>query len=350
MKKKSFTLVLLVVILLCVVLSACNKDGSKPVVLKEDQKEFYTNWMEAIKDDTPINKIAMLGSHDSAMSTTDSAIKNMTKTQDITIAQQLEFGCRYFDIRISKNNNDNDNLTGFHSSMDTNGEKFADTIDGILTFIKAHTSEFLVLDFQHFNNNSQQAVIDKLQSCGILQYAVVNDTDMSDIDFVTGLKLGDVRGKVIIIWGSNEANGDMYPYLFRRNNDACTISGAVLDSMYSKKDNTKSSSKFIAETIPKYFDHILKKEGGLTVLQGQLTSSSLMGNLKNLESGNNKAMSECVRGIEQNGAQLAAVNIIMRDFIGSDFEKSNSVLHINVAKGYVKDSSLESFNNFTAVK
>ncbi|MCX4363720.1 MAG: hypothetical protein OSJ74_10135, partial [Clostridia bacterium] len=107
------------------------------VVLTEEQKEFYTNWMEAIKDDTPINKIAMLGSHDSAMSTTDSAIKNMTKTQDITIAQQLEFGCRYFDIRISKNNNDNDNLTGFHSSMDTNGEKFADTIDGILTFIKA---------------------------------------------------------------------------------------------------------------------------------------------------------------------------------------------------------------------
>ncbi len=55
MKKKSFTLVLLVVILLCVVLSACNKDGSKPVVLTEEQKEFYTNWMEAIKDDTPIN-------------------------------------------------------------------------------------------------------------------------------------------------------------------------------------------------------------------------------------------------------------------------------------------------------
>ena len=49
-------------------------------------------------------------------------------------------------------------------------------------------------------------------------------------------------------------------------------------------------TNFISETLPKYMEHIVQKEKGLTVLQGQLTSPSI-GNLKKLEDGHNQSMS-----------------------------------------------------------
>ena len=348
MKKRNLIiLVLIVAIVSCAVLSACNKDDSEEIVLTQEQKAFYSSWMSNIKDDTPINKIAILGSHDSGTSTS-TLPNNTSKTQDLTIGEQMGFGCRYFDIRVSKNNKDDDNLTLFHGP-DASGEKFADVVNDILQFIQANPSEFLVLDFQKFNNDSQQAVIKKLQSSGLVDIAIANTGDQSDREFIAGLKLADVRGKAVIVWGSDEANGNTYPYLFRRNGDACTLDHAVLDSYYSSSDNRKSSAKFIKETIPKYFNHILEKGDVLTVLQAQLTHP-LLGNLKTLEMGHNLAMSAYIRTIKDNQDYLTAVNIIMRDYIGSDLEKSNSVLNLNLAKGYVKADAAKSFEEFTAEK
>lgn len=342
MKKKFIvTISLVFTLILCCFLAACNTPAD--LALTIEQKAFYNSWMANIKDETPINRIAMLGSHDSGISTTKHAFKTMTKTQDYTIGEQLSYGCRYFDIRVSKSKSGE--LTIFHS-IDKTGENFSDVTNDILQFINANKTEFLVLDFQHFDGDSQQSVIDKINSSGLINYAISNNTDMSDLDFVTSLKLSDMRGKVIIIWGSNQANGNTYPYLFRRNNDSCSIENAVLDSLYDSDDNKKPSDKFIAETIPKYFAHILSKPKGLTVLQAQLTASGL-DNLKKLEDGHNQAMSAYIRGIEQNTANLTAVNIIMRDFVGSDLEKTNCVLHLNIAKNIVKDSDISTFEKFT---
>ena len=136
------------------------------------------------------------------------------------------------------------------------------------------------------------------------------------------------------------------PYLFRRNNDNCTIENAVLDSLYLSEDNKKPSDKFISETIPKYFEHIIAKEKGLTVLQAQLTAKGL-DNLKNLENGHNENMSKFIRSIGDNKTYLNAINIIMRDFIGSDLEKTNSVLYLNVLKNHIKSDSVELFSSHT---
>ncbi len=335
-----FTLIL-AIILLVFTLTACS--NTKPTELTAEQKSFYSSWMSYIDGKTPINRIAILGSHDSGISTTTSVIKGITKTQDLTIGKQLEYGCRYFDIRVNKKKNGD--LTIFHS-IDTTGENFIDITKDILQFIKTNTTEFLVLDFQHFKGESQKAVINVLNDSGIVDYAVKNTTNMSDLDFITSLKLEDVRGKFIIIWGSNEANGNTYPYLFRRNNDSCSIENACLDSLYSTEDNSKASAKFIEETIPKYFNHILNKDKGLTVLQAQLTSPSL-GNVKKLEEGHNEGMSKYIRSIEKKAEYLTAVNIIMRDFIGSDLEKTNSILHLNIAKNNVKIDCISFFNKMT---
>ena len=341
MKKKSIIFLVFIAIMLCFALTACN--NTPPAGLTSEQEEFYKTWQSTIQDETPITKVAMVGSHDSGISVTTSAFKGMTKTQDLTIGEQLKYGCRYFDIRVNKKKNGE--LTIFHS-IDTSGEKFLDIASDLIQFIKTYTTEFLVLDFQHFNNDSQQAVIDAINSTGLIDYAIKNDSELSDLDFASSLTVKDIRGKVIIIWGSNQANGNTYPYLFRRNNDSCTIENAVLDSLYNGDDNSKPSEKFINETIPKYFEHILNKEKGLTVLQAQLTAPTL-GNVKDLENGHNENMSKFIRSIEQNAERLSKVNIIMRDFIGSDLEKSNSILHLNLGKNIVKDDCINKKKKMT---
>ena len=58
-------------------------------------------------------------------------------------------------------------------------------------------------------------------------------------------------------------------------------------------------------------------------------------------------MSKYIRSIEKKAEYLTAVNIIMRDFIGSDLEKTNSILHLNIAKNNVKIDCISFFNKMT---
>ena len=57
------------------------------------------------------------------------------------------------------NKKKNGELNIFHD-IDTSGVNFFEIANDIVNFIKTNTSEFLVLDFQHFKNNSQKDVID----------------------------------------------------------------------------------------------------------------------------------------------------------------------------------------------
>lgn len=343
MKKIIITLLtLLTVFTLMFSLIAC-VDSDDSVELSNEQKAFYSSWLDGIKDDTPIKNIAILGSHDSGTSEMSGAVKALSMTQTLTIGEQLVYGTRYFDIRVNKKKDGSLNI--FHG-VDTSGGDFLPIVEDIIEFMTAHPSEFLVLDFQHFNNDSQRAVINTIESSGLIDFAIVNDSDLIDVDFIDSLCLSDVRGKVIITWGSNEALGDEYPYLFRRNNDSCSIPNASLDSMYFGEENSKASKKYIEEALPKYMAHIINKNKALTVLQGQLTSPNL-GNLQKLEEGHNKNMSEYVRSIADNETYLKHINIIMRDFIGSDVEKTNSVLYLNVKKDIVKDNAKAEFEKAT---
>ena len=103
MKKKSIIFLVFIAIMLCFALTACN--NTPPAGLTSEQEEFYKTWQSTIQDETPITKVAMVGSHDSGISVTTSAFKGMTKTQDLTIGEQLKYGCRYFDIRVNKKKN-----------------------------------------------------------------------------------------------------------------------------------------------------------------------------------------------------------------------------------------------------
>lgn len=325
MERKMIVALVGVVLLLGVcVLAGCSNEGKNYSV---KPTEFTEKWLNYINDTVRLTKLAIPGSHDSGTV----GMPDLYCTQNVSIGEQLDLGVRYFDIRVHKNE---DKLTIFHGGY-KKGADFYGILDNINDFMTENPSEFLVLDFQHFSGDSQDAVRQALMDKGIINRAVKNTSGKSDLDYIDSLTVGDVRGKVIITWGSSEDKD----YLFRRNNDACTIQDACLDSMYETKLNMKSSKDYIKTAMPKYFNHILEKGKGLTVLQAQLTG----GVIYQREKGHNQNMTDYVHSIANNSEYLSNVNIIMRDFVGMDKEKIYSILSLNLNKNAVKTDMREQY-------
>ena len=329
MKKRITILLLIVVLLLTFSMVACDKP--KDI---DPPKAELSSWMEAVDDNTPITKLAIPGSHDSGTI----GMMSLAETQGASIKQQLEYGIRYFDIRV---NAKKDGVI-FHGPI--NGVPFLPIAKDIKTFMEKHPTEFLILDFQHFKNGGEKLVYDTLKSVGLLNLAVAKtDKNIEDIAFINSLTVKDVRGKVLVFFGNTVAND--YDNVFLRNNDECTRDGSSLDSLYLGDDHKKGSEHFIDVALPKYFNHILEKKSGLLVLQGQLTVP--MGSPRKAEIEHNPAMNEYTRNIANDKEKLINVNIIMRDFIESDSEKVLSVLSLNLKKGYIKAENIDCFTKLT---
>ena len=56
------------------------------------------NWMQGIKDNTSLSDITIPGTHDSGTQNVDLPI--WSKTQTLSVAEQLNIGIRYFDLRL----------------------------------------------------------------------------------------------------------------------------------------------------------------------------------------------------------------------------------------------------------
>lgn len=94
-------------------------------------------------------------------------IGKWSKTQNLSIAQQLEAGVRYFDLRVGWGGPDGD-LYIVHSLF---GPKVWDCIEDICVFLQNHPREVVLLDFNHFYNMETEHhlqlitfIISKLQS------------------------------------------------------------------------------------------------------------------------------------------------------------------------------------------
>ncbi len=105
--------------------------------------------------DIPINKVMLAGSHDSGTYEMGAS----ARTQNKTIAEQLELGIRYFDLRPKVHNSvfyihhgilSSDTLLGTWppADLDSGTEIFAQ----IRAFLKLHPAEIIILKFQDFSN------------------------------------------------------------------------------------------------------------------------------------------------------------------------------------------------------
>lgn len=301
--------------------SKIKKDSAKP-------PKQLSSWMSMIEDDAKITQIAIPGSHDSGTY----GMHYTAETQDCSFAEQLERGVRYFDVRV---NYVNDDYVIFHGPV--NGAKYSQVLDDIKVFLDENPSEFLILDYQKFKNNSQNNAFDMLENAVGSNRLVSNDTNLSDSEFVENLTLADVRGKCIVVSGIDYDK----PYVFDRGDGE--VKGTALCSYYNGMEHRGNRIDFIEKTLPSYIDRFEEEGTGIFILQGQLTDLILVRGPRFLEVAHSESMNDYVKGLREN-EQYDKINVIMRDFVTS--YTSALTISLNIDKDLVKEEYKDDYNKF----
>jgi hypothetical protein len=167
------------------------------------------NWMKNIPDTTRLDGIMMPGSHDAGMSELNhcsvGANSQNTQTQSGSIGQQLLDGSRYFDVRVDY---DHEELVTYHRTgpLGCNGQSLIQILDEAQDFLVAHAGETAILKFSHIRNSvgpDQNATKSKINDLLNGYNAVIYTNPMTNINLAQ-LTLGDVRGKMIVVFDYTE--------------------------------------------------------------------------------------------------------------------------------------------------
>lgn len=321
--------------LLTVILAPIIVEGNKVITRDSaEPNDALTEWMSYISDDAPVTRLAIPGSHDSGCS----GMPWYAETQDLNFAEQLARGVRYFDIRVNKKGGD---LVIFHGPV--NGTDYVELLYQIDEFMDAHPSEFLILDFSHFKNDSESEVF-RLFDEIVSAERVVNDTCMTDSEYLDSLTLGDVRGKCVVFVDPEETEFCCRDYLFFKMGDEVEEGQEDVFSLvspYKKLWNGSSAKKFTDKILDRYIDTFKGIDSGFFVLQCQLTDNALVFGPRYREGKLIERANDFVRALYDNAEDLPYINIIMRDFVTC--EKTALIVGLNIVKGWVSGEKAESF-------
>ena len=321
--------------LLTVILAPIIVEGNKVITRDSaEPNDALTEWMSYISDDAPVTRLAIPGSHDSGCS----CMPWYAETQDLNFAEQLARGVRYFDIRVNRKGGD---LVIFHGPV--NGTDYVELLYQIDEFMDAHPSEFLILDFSHFKNDSESEVF-RLFDEIVSAERVVNDTCMTDSEYLDSLTLGDVRGKCVVFVDPEETEFCCRDYLFFKMGDEVEAGQEDVFSLvspYKKLWNGSSAKKFTDKILDRYIDTFKGIDSGFFVLQCQLTDNALVFGPRYREGKLIERANDFVRALYDNAEDLPYINIIMRDFVTC--EKTALIVGLNIAKGWVSGEKAESF-------
>ncbi|ORX52900.1 PLC-like phosphodiesterase, partial [Piromyces finnis] len=157
------------------------------------------NWMTYINDNIPINKINILGTHDTG--TYDIGILGgLLQTQSLDITEQLEHGIRYFDIRLALKNEKDTKLYLSHAMIPCKELPylyFSDVLEESVKFLQHHCNETIIM---HLNNEDIPKVNEVEMDISDIIYDHIKK--FPSRYFYTGTtipKLGDVRSRIVII-------------------------------------------------------------------------------------------------------------------------------------------------------
>ena len=266
-----------------------------------------STWMARIDDNALLRQIAIPGSHDAGTR----GLIWAGETQNYTITEQLLSGSRYFDLRVHKKNGKN---VIFHSILD--GMEFSSVLYAIRDFIQSHPSETILLDFQHFKDSQDEVKQLLISELGTQDLLVCNKTNLSQLEFIRHLTLGQARGKCIVFWGDrSETNSD---FLFLRNDNECTYKNMCLDSYYLSKCHKMNTRGLIETAYPVYYARLHRQQSAgcdaMFVLQCQLTDGLFVRGPWSRERKHDPIISDYIRCLARS-EHLPYINIILRDFI-----------------------------------
>lgn len=191
--------------------------GINALYVMAKQKPDNASWMGELLDRKPgikLNQITMPGSHDSGMYTTrfrfGIVCRSWIRTQSGNINQQLEWGSRYFDLRVYD--------TGSHLcighfdkvgclNLGRYGPKLSDILGQVKTFIQSEAgqSESVILKFSHTMDASpRKKSVDEVVTEVVKQVEEILGGNLfilqdSGINLAE-IPLSELAGKVVVVY------------------------------------------------------------------------------------------------------------------------------------------------------
>lgn len=319
------TAVIIILLVAVIVVLSLIPRGEKYVVPEEYP---FRNWQYMLKDDAKVTQIAIPGSHDAAAANIDGSMLSvgtfLLACQNASVYDQLLCGSRYFDLRTMLSKGE---LYAQHGDFEV--QKFSTVLSDIKKYLDEE-DDFLILNFQHFTDDEAaertfRAVSDSID---IASLAVSTDTDLGR------LTMGDMRSsgkRLVIIWGRAVIpDGN---YLFPKQSE-------YLYSPYSGEIHSAGDERLLEE-FPVYIGDSANYNGFFN-LQCQRTwsSSELLMGPEQLEERFAPKASAYLASLS--GAELAAINIVHRDFI--DVAKCREIISLNFRKNLIKSEFTEIFS------
>lgn len=143
--------------------------------------EPYTvEWMSMLPGNLMLNQISIPGTHDTATGSVD---PGLAKCQNFSLAQQLDFGMRYFDVRFDDNMNIHHGIVDCHKNL-------GGVLSDCNSFLAAHPDETIILQI----SPTSDGMPSKFKS-----YITEHPTEVSRLYFGKDIPtLDDVRGKIVV--------------------------------------------------------------------------------------------------------------------------------------------------------
>ncbi|CAF1031743.1 unnamed protein product [Adineta ricciae] len=296
----------------------------------------YVEWMKNLPielHNEAITKLAIPGTHDSfafylsrhAGPDMDAnlrrlhvlispIIKNWSITQNLTFAEQLQIGIRYFDLRVCRTTNESQSkrspFTFTHGLL---GGLVRDGLEEINAFLNQHSKEVVLLDFNHFYDFTDQ--------CGHEQLIEL-------IDEIFGAKICTTAETILectlnYLWDKQQ----QVILLYERNRDQCSAYmnriGHFFQICQSPWPNTPRADdlfRFLDEKISTTRSTLC-----VNVLQGQLTpdSATIQNNpfssLQSQAREINRRLIEWLASRQRDPSLLDGVNVVICDFADRHF-------------------------------
>ena len=160
--------------------------GFTGILGQSSNSKKYAEWMKDIDDDTSLRDINMPGSHDTMALYSIGDLAG--QCQSLSLKDQLNLGIRFLDIRLKQ---ENTNLKAVHGIVDEKAS-FKSITTTIKSFLNDHPSELIVMSIKEEVKTKNSISFDECLKTYLTD-------DIYELGSAIPSKLGDVRGKVILL-------------------------------------------------------------------------------------------------------------------------------------------------------
>ncbi|NIF07948.1 phosphatidylinositol-specific phospholipase C [Chryseobacterium sp. Tr-659] len=178
--------------------SIIDRDSNETIIASAGKANLKTSlvpielnsWMANLQDNISLSKISIPGTHDSGARVDAPVVSGTAKTQNLSIAEQLNAGVRFLDIRCRHI----DNAFTIHHGAIYQNLNFDDVLNACYAFLQSHPSETIIMSVkeEYDASNTTRSFEQTFDS-----YVQKNP---SKWDLGASIsKLGEVRGKIKLL-------------------------------------------------------------------------------------------------------------------------------------------------------